>query len=91
LRVQRRQQGRQLKYDERQPRAATEGSAEVLSIDTYRLDRLAILYETGQFTETVGDLAGYILQGNPQTINARLQGTIERIIIYPGPLRANHN
>jgi hypothetical protein len=25
------------------------------------LDRWAALYETGQFTETVGDLAGYIL------------------------------
>jgi len=50
-----------------------------------KLDRWAAFYETGQFTETVGDLAGYILQGDPQTINAQLQGITERISIHPGP------
>ena len=50
-----------------------------------KLDRWVILYETAQFTETVGDLAGYILQSDPQTINAQLQGITERISIHPGP------
>jgi hypothetical protein len=50
-----------------------------------KLDRWVILYETDQFTETVGDLAGYILQGDPQTIDAQLQGITECISIYPSP------
>ena len=32
-----------------------------------KLNRWAILYETGHLGETVGDPAGYILQGDPQT------------------------
>jgi len=31
------------------------------------LNRWAVLYETGHLGETVGDPAGYILQGDPQT------------------------
>jgi hypothetical protein len=31
------------------------------------LDSWAILFETGYLGETVGDPAGYILQGDPQT------------------------